>query len=46
MNDSSKEKKIEEGLNIFFDKFEKNDKFTKIFLEIIFESLKKNEKKP
>jgi hypothetical protein len=38
---------IENGLNTFFDKFEKNDEFTKIFLEIVFENLiKKNEKKP
>lgn len=45
MDDLSKEKKLEEGLNIFFDKFEKNDEFTKIFLEIVFENLIKNEKK-
>lgn len=36
---------INDGLVLFFNKFEKNDKFTKIFLEILFENIIKNEKR-
>lgn len=46
--EKDKEEKIEEidnAISIFFNNFKKKDEFTKIFLEIIFENLKKNEKK-
>lgn len=37
-------KEIKEGIDLFFEKFQKDDEFTKIFLEIIFKNLK-NEKR-
>jgi len=43
--DDNKKIEIENGINTFFDKFQKNDEFTKIFLEIIFENLIKNHEK-
>lgn len=44
-NKEEKIKEIESAVNLFFNNFKKKDEFTKIFLEIIFENLKKNEKK-
>lgn len=40
-----KEKELKESFYLFLNQFDKKDLYTQVLLEMIFEELKKNEKK-
>lgn len=40
-----KQKELENSIDLFLNQFEKKDLYTQVLLEMIFEELKKNEKK-
>jgi hypothetical protein len=40
-----KEKELKESFDLFLSQFDKKDLYTQVLLEMIFEELKKNEKK-
>jgi|LakMenEpi13Sep09_1017268.scaffolds.fasta_scaffold39608_2 hypothetical protein len=40
-----KEKELKESFDLFLNQFDKKDLYTQVLLEMIFEELKKNEKK-